>query len=148
MMTECTNGHEWGPPFDNGYYGCLRCPCVLSPEQVTATLNAHVELKRGGYGELVMAVVNKHEGESRHETALRYIQERENQEGRVATSNALKEPISREHVAGVLCAMQIAGDDEASKVIEQFIVQLETEHTEWEERFAVLANERSRSKRD
>ena len=30
------------------------------------------------YHELLMAVESKHEGESRHETALRYIQEREN----------------------------------------------------------------------
>ena len=33
---------------------------------------------RSRYNELIMEVVTKHVGESRHETALRYIQEREN----------------------------------------------------------------------
>ena len=36
--------------------------------------------------------------------------------------------ITREHVAGILCGMQVSGDDEASAVIEKFIVQLETEN--------------------
>ena len=43
------------------------------------------------YNGLILAVANKSPDESRHETALRYITERENQEGRVAMSNALKE---------------------------------------------------------
>lgn len=43
------------------------------------------------YYELILTVSKKCPGESRHETALRYITERENQEGRVAMSNALKE---------------------------------------------------------
>jgi len=37
----------------------------------------HAELQRK-YDELIYAVGNKYPGESRHETALRYIQEREN----------------------------------------------------------------------
>ena len=49
------------------------------------------ERLREQYYELIWAVANKHPDESRHETALRYITERENQEGRVAMSNALKE---------------------------------------------------------
>ena len=36
-----------------------------------------LEKRRAEYSELLMAVVVKHEGESRHQTALRYIQERE-----------------------------------------------------------------------
>jgi len=35
--------------------------------------------------------------------------------------------VTREYIAGILCAMQVAGDDEASAAIEEFIVQLETE---------------------
>lgn len=36
----------------------------------------HAELERK-YNELIMAVGNKYPGETRHQTALRYIQERE-----------------------------------------------------------------------
>lgn len=36
-----------------------------------------LERVQGLYNELLMAVANKHPGESRHETALRYIRERE-----------------------------------------------------------------------
>ena len=36
--------------------------------------------------------------------------------------------ITREYIAGILCAMQVIGDDEASAAIEQFIVQLEEEN--------------------
>ena len=35
--------------------------------------------------------------------------------------------ITREYIAGILCAMQVAGDDEASAAIEKFIVQLEAD---------------------
>ena len=35
---------------------------------------------RSKYEELIMAVASKYEGESRHETALRYIQERESRQ--------------------------------------------------------------------
>lgn len=31
--------HEWGPAFDNGYHGCLKCPEALTPEQAAARLN-------------------------------------------------------------------------------------------------------------
>ena len=37
-----------------------------------------VESLRTRYNELLYAVASKHEGETRHETALRYIREREN----------------------------------------------------------------------
>ena len=44
--------------------------------------------------------------------------------------------VTREYIAGILCAMQIVGDDEASAAIEKFIVQLEDELAkhkgEWE----------------
>ena len=36
--------------------------------------------------------------------------------------------ITREYIAGILCAMQVAGDDEASAAIEKFIVQLEEDN--------------------
>ena len=36
------------------------------------------------YGELIMEVQNKHKGETRHETAKRYIRERENADVHVA----------------------------------------------------------------
>ena len=36
--------------------------------------------------------------------------------------------VTREYIAGILCAMQVAGDDEASAAIEKFIVQLEAEN--------------------
>ena len=52
----------------------------------------NAKLKRDYY-ELIWEVAKKHQGETRHETARRYIRERENQEARVAMSNdALKEP--------------------------------------------------------
>jgi len=38
---------------------------------------AEVERLRGMYNELIMAVAQKFDGETRHETALRYIRERE-----------------------------------------------------------------------
>ena len=43
-MSEC--GHVWGPRFDNGFYGCLNCPEVLSPEDAIRRLNEHAALKR------------------------------------------------------------------------------------------------------
>ena len=103
MMTEYIDGHEriksssYQNP-DDGIHLCSYCHLQLgegSVECINCALaefeDERVEWKKGGYYELIMAVVNKHEGESRHDTALRYIKERENQEGRVATSNALKE---------------------------------------------------------
>ena len=36
--------------------------------------------------------------------------------------------ITREYIAGILCAMQVVGDDEASAAIEHFIVQLEVKN--------------------
>ena len=55
-------------------------------ESVTYTLAEYQEIhisiqvleeRDRRYSELLLAVVCKHEGETRHETALRYIQERE-----------------------------------------------------------------------
>ena len=53
-----------------------------------------VEHLRSLYNELLYAVASKHEGETRHETALRYIQERENRtEGPCVDSpNEIKSP--------------------------------------------------------
>jgi hypothetical protein len=94
MMTD--HEHEWS--IGTGGANCRWCgpKAYLTDKQIEAILNEHAELKKGGYYELIMAVVNKHEGESRHETALRYIKERENQEGRVAMSNALRETVLEE----------------------------------------------------
>ena len=39
---------------------------------------------REQYDELLLAVVNKYEGETRHQTALRYIREREQNQGGAA----------------------------------------------------------------
>lgn len=47
---------------------------------------AKLEAENEAYHELIMGVENKYPGETRHETALRYIRERENQEQRVAMS--------------------------------------------------------------
>lgn len=41
-------------------------------------LEAKLSKMEDDYHELLLAVVNKHEGETRHETALRYITEHEN----------------------------------------------------------------------
>lgn len=43
------------------------------------------------YSELIMAVSSKHEGKTRHQTALRYIQERETSPQAVSVRKALKE---------------------------------------------------------
>ncbi len=48
------------------------------------------------YHELLYAVEKKHPNETRHETALRYIGERENQECRVAMSNERIEQVAEE----------------------------------------------------
>ena len=54
------------------------------------------ERKDDPYDELILAVAKKHPGETRHETALRYIMERENQECRVAMSNNKVEQAAEE----------------------------------------------------
>ena len=46
-----------------------------------------VEALEAKYYELILAVVMKHEGETRHETAMRYIVEREN----IETSGSVQE---------------------------------------------------------
>lgn len=46
-------------------------------QSVTYTPFAELESVRTKYNELLLSVENKHEGETRHETALRYIRERE-----------------------------------------------------------------------
>ena len=45
--------------------------------QTLQTLTNQIERAREKYNELIMAVESKYEGESRHETALRYIKEAE-----------------------------------------------------------------------
>lgn len=46
-----------------------------------------IKLLEGKYYELINAVQNKYEGESRHDTALRYIKERENRNSEVGKAN-------------------------------------------------------------
>ena len=52
--------------------------------QVTAADKARIVELEAKYNELIYAVGNKHEGESRHETALRYIREAETVSNEVA----------------------------------------------------------------
>lgn len=52
-----------------------------SAQAVTYLPWREAESLRTRYHELIYAVASKHEGETRHETALRYIRERENQMG-------------------------------------------------------------------
>jgi len=49
-------------------------------EQIEECWADEVEALEAQYYELILAVVMKHEGETRHETALRYIVERETME--------------------------------------------------------------------
>jgi len=46
-------------------------------QAVTYIPRREIERLRAQYYELIYAVATKHDGETRHETALRYIQERE-----------------------------------------------------------------------
>lgn len=60
---------------------------------------AELEDVRAKYFELLYAVSNKYEGESRHATALRYIQEHEQQAPMVGTADtADSNPAAREGV--------------------------------------------------
>lgn len=47
------------------------------PKSLTAIAQVAVEECEKKYNELLLAVVNKNEGETRHETALRYIRQAE-----------------------------------------------------------------------
>jgi hypothetical protein len=51
---------------------------AISELGVTLIQNDELENLRANYHQLILAVASKHEGEDRHATALRYIQEREN----------------------------------------------------------------------
>ena len=62
--------------------GIKMCPgCGLTPEGLdeirTTAYNKGVEVGKKDYNELIMAVGNKFDGETRHETALRYIKQAE-----------------------------------------------------------------------
>ena len=46
-------------------------------DRVHVALQSRAETAEARYHELVLAVANKYHGETRHETALRYIRERE-----------------------------------------------------------------------
>ncbi|MDQ3273777.1 MAG: hypothetical protein M3Q39_01775, partial [Actinomycetota bacterium] len=46
-------------------------------DRVHAALQSRAKVAEDHYSELLLAVANKYPGESRHETALRYIRERE-----------------------------------------------------------------------
>jgi len=59
-------------------------------ESFLAQAQADVEALRNKYSEILYGVATKHPGESRHETALRYILERENRSSG-PTSAALPE---------------------------------------------------------
>ena len=50
---------------------------ILTLRQQLTTLQARLATVEGAYSELIMAVGNKYPGESRHATALRYIQKAE-----------------------------------------------------------------------
>ena len=51
------------------------------PAHEYASLTERVEMLEGDYYELLWAVCKKYDGETRHETALRYIQEAERGSG-------------------------------------------------------------------
>lgn len=51
---------------------------AISELGVTLIQNDELKNLRANYHQLILAVASKHEGEDRHATALRYIQEREN----------------------------------------------------------------------
>lgn len=66
-MTFCENDHEkWPIPFN-----------IASVMQFAAKELENAENVQALYNELVMAVATKHRGETRHDSALRYIKERE-----------------------------------------------------------------------
>lgn len=48
------------------------------------------------YAELLYAVARKHPGETRHETALRYIRQAENQSSQAAAKSAAPRPLPGE----------------------------------------------------
>jgi hypothetical protein len=53
-------------------------------EKIADLIAQEVKIAREPYNELIMAVGNKYEGETRHQTALRYIKEAENQPDQTA----------------------------------------------------------------
>jgi len=74
-MSECK--HELLMTTDTGWgLKCWDCGRVWGMGEIKAAISEHAALKRD-YNELIMAVANKHEGETRHQTALRYILEAE-----------------------------------------------------------------------
>lgn len=85
--------HEWGfvvedgPDCEECFYSAtiavVKCDCgaMMGPSQMEEKLNADLESEiaelREDYMELIYAVATKYPNETRHETALRYIQEHE-----------------------------------------------------------------------
>jgi len=76
--------HEWhisesGSPYHDVDAGCRHCNARLTEEEVNARLNGWeaVKAREEAYQELIYAVETKHESETRHQTALRYIREAE-----------------------------------------------------------------------
>jgi hypothetical protein len=59
---------EFNDGFDKGF---------SKAKDKIAELQAENERLKGKYNELLFAVVSKHDEEARHDTALRYIRERE-----------------------------------------------------------------------
>ncbi len=62
----------------NGYYKL---------EEIKDFIRSKLSAEREKYNELILAVVGKFEGETRHETALRYIREREAGSSQAARTN-------------------------------------------------------------
>ena len=84
---------KWGLDWYKGYvhFSCIEnifdATRRMRNKPELAKLEAENEALKRDYYELIMVVSEKYEGETRHETALRYITERENQDARVAMSN-------------------------------------------------------------
>jgi DNA repair ATPase RecN len=57
---------------------------ITDEQELRETAKAEVQRLRAAYDELIMAVARKYPGESRHQTALRYIQRAETPSGESA----------------------------------------------------------------
>ncbi len=82
---ECGNHHD--PAYSDCATGDPILPSVAPPEiRSTDGLDAEAETARK-YQELIYAVESKHAGETRHETALRYIRQAETHSESAQASN-------------------------------------------------------------
>lgn len=69
--------YEHGPSYTVGFYQVMELDESKPLVESVAELELEVKDLMKKYNELIMSVERKHEGESRHETALRYIREAE-----------------------------------------------------------------------